>query len=119
MMPPKAYRWVGEMEEVAETFSTQVGFEKDIFHGIAEVFKVICGDTILGQERTERRQRGQTVDDVTGLMLEGMIARRKVSDESKREDPVTGGASGLEGGVLGLKVDEGQAKEKADQEAAV
>ncbi|EWC48142.1 hypothetical protein DRE_07781 [Drechslerella stenobrocha 248] len=76
-MPPKAYRWVGEMEEIAETFHREGGFDKTIYQGTAEVFRTINEDTELGRERSGMRNRGKTVEDVTQLLAEGMQHRRE------------------------------------------
>jgi len=59
-MPPKAYRWVREMEEIAQTHADEVGFKggsdgsKGVFGEIAEVYRSVAEDTVLGQEKTER-----------------------------------------------------------------
>ncbi|TAQ86040.1 hypothetical protein B7494_g5622 [Chlorociboria aeruginascens] len=65
-MPPKAYRWVAEMEEIARTHREEGAFEseKGVFGEVAAVYKAVANDTILGQEKTERRKRGLTIDDV-------------------------------------------------------
>lgn len=41
-MPPKAYRWVGEMNEIGRTFVTDGGFgeEGNIFRGVEETYRV-------------------------------------------------------------------------------
>lgn len=102
-MPPKAYRWVGEMEEIAETFHTEAGFDKDIYNGAAEVFRSINEDTELGREKSHMRNRGKTVEDVTGLLAEGMKRRVKRLAGS-------GGAAadgtGVEEAVKGLDIND-------------
>ncbi|KAH9838208.1 hypothetical protein Tdes44962_MAKER08212 [Teratosphaeria destructans] len=77
-MAPKAYRWVREMEEIAETFEADGGFESEesIFRPIAKVYELVANGTELGLEKTEERKRGKTTEDVALLMSEG-IARRK------------------------------------------
>ena len=77
-MPPKAYRWVREMEEIAETFEADGGFQEaeSIFRPIAQVYELVANGTELGKEVTEDRKRGKTVEDVALLMSEG-TARRK------------------------------------------
>lgn len=37
-MPPKAYRWVDEMKEIAETFHTEGGFGELSFRSITPLF---------------------------------------------------------------------------------
>jgi 3-hydroxyisobutyrate dehydrogenase-like beta-hydroxyacid dehydrogenase len=81
-MPPKAYRWVHEMEEIADTFETDGGFssQESIFRPIARVYDLVAHGTDLGNEITEDRKRGQTPADVALLMSEG-TARRKQKAE--------------------------------------
>jgi len=61
-MPPKAYRWVAEMEEMAKTLRDS-GLPDETFMGAARVYQMIA-DSPLGREVTERRERGQTVQDI-------------------------------------------------------
>jgi 3-hydroxyisobutyrate dehydrogenase-like beta-hydroxyacid dehydrogenase len=57
-MPPKAYRWVPEMEEIAKTFEG-VGMTPRILQGAADMFEYIA-DTPLGRESPEEaRERGR------------------------------------------------------------
>ncbi|OBT67529.1 hypothetical protein VE03_03715 [Pseudogymnoascus sp. 23342-1-I1] len=79
-VPPKAYRWVAEMEEIAATFSEEAGFEKDLFLGVAGVYKTMANDTVLGQEKTGYRNRGKTIEDVASAMNEGLQAKKKKSE---------------------------------------
>lgn len=81
-MPPKAYRWVREMEEIGETFATDGGFEgeENVFKGVSKTYDLVAYGTELGNEKTEGRRRGKTADDVAALMSEG-IDRRKVKTE--------------------------------------
>ncbi|EME49580.1 hypothetical protein DOTSEDRAFT_121211 [Dothistroma septosporum NZE10] len=81
-MPPKAYRWVNEMEQIAETFEADGGFSKDesIFRSIAQVYDLVANGTELGKETTEARHRGKTADDVAKIMAEG-TERRKVKTD--------------------------------------
>ncbi|KAK6355272.1 hypothetical protein TWF696_004385 [Orbilia brochopaga] len=117
-MPPKAYRWVGEMEEIADTFYTEGGFDRTIYAGTAEVFRTINEDTELGRERSWQRTRGKTVEDVTQLLAEGMRSRR---ERLSRAATAAGGALAprdekLEEAMRGFKIDEeetgGEAKGK-------
>lgn len=81
-MPPKAYRWVNEMEQIAETFEADGGFlgDESIFRSIAQVYELVANETELGEEVTEARQQGTTADDVARLMVEGN-ERRKVKKD--------------------------------------
>ncbi|KYG48241.1 hypothetical protein M433DRAFT_61469 [Acidomyces richmondensis BFW] len=81
-MPPKAYRWVKEMEEIADTFELDGGFkeEESIFRPIAQVYDLVAHGTDLGHEKTEDRKRGQTIQDVALLMSEGIAIRKGKAD---------------------------------------
>lgn len=81
-MPPKAYRWVNEMDEIAATFEADGGFrpEESPFRGIAKIYELVADGTDLGKEKTENRQRGKDAEDVAKLMLDG-TARRKEKTE--------------------------------------
>jgi hypothetical protein len=79
-MPPKAYRWVKEMEEIAQCHGDEGGFQGDgrgIFDGVAEVYRSVAEETVLGEEKTERRKRGLTVEDVAECIGEGLKNKRK------------------------------------------
>lgn len=81
-IPPKAHRWVREMEEIASTFSEEGGFGQELFLGVASVFRTMVEDTVLGDERPHDRDRGQTLDDVAQAMKEGMyIGQRDRTDD--------------------------------------
>ena len=79
-MPPKAYRWVREMEEISDTMAEEGGFEKDIFRGISEVYRAVAEDTELGEEKTESREKGKTAEEVARLMTDG-LKRKKIKRE--------------------------------------
>ncbi|KAI9817880.1 MAG: hypothetical protein M1827_000999 [Pycnora praestabilis] len=79
-MPPKAYRWIREMEEIADTLHEEGGFARDMFQGVSDVYRVVADDSELGKERTENRVRGKTAEDVARAMSEG-IDRKKVKTE--------------------------------------
>ena len=53
-MPPKAYRWVGEMQRIADTLNEEGGCERDTFVGASEVYRFVAENTGLGSEKTER-----------------------------------------------------------------
>jgi 3-hydroxyisobutyrate dehydrogenase-like beta-hydroxyacid dehydrogenase len=61
-MPPKAYRWVPEMNQIAKTFEG-VGMTPRIFQGEADMFEMIAA-TALGKETPENRDRERTGKDV-------------------------------------------------------
>lgn len=90
-IPPKAYRWVREMEEVADTFSEEGGFEDTLFMGVARVYKTMAEDTVLGDERQGDRDRGQTLDDVAEAMKEGLyIGQRDGTVEGPGRNHIEG-----------------------------
>ncbi|QIW98246.1 hypothetical protein AMS68_003764 [Peltaster fructicola] len=76
-MPPKAYRWVQEMLEIAETFELDGHFSKEenIFRPISELYTLVAHGTELGNEQTDNRQRGKTSKDVATLMTQGIDQR--------------------------------------------
>jgi len=65
-MGPKAYRWVGEMEEIARTVA-DVGLDPKIYLGAADIFRLVAA-TALGQETPEERSVGFTADEVAELV---------------------------------------------------
>lgn len=70
-MPPKAYRWVGEMEEISQTFGAE-GFDPQMFLGAAETYRWIAEDTELGKEIVEHRQKGKDLQDVCHWIVEAL-----------------------------------------------
>jgi len=70
-LPPKAYRWVPEMYEIARTFEG-VGMTPRIFQGEADMFEMIAA-TALGKETPENRDRNRTGKDV----IQQLAADRK------------------------------------------
>lgn len=82
-MAPKAYRWVDEMRQIGETFKGVSGLKmgNEVYGGIAEVYKFVAEDTVLGEEKTNKRKRGTTAEDVAAAMAEGVDKKLK-----KKED---------------------------------
>ena len=80
-MPPKAYRWVREMEEVARTFAEDGGFaahpSSSMFGAAAEVYRAVAEDTALGRERVGARKRGLDPEDVAQAVAEGLREKRR------------------------------------------
>jgi hypothetical protein len=76
-MPPKAYRWVREMEEIAATYAEEGGFERALFEGVAGVYRAVAEDAVLGKEKAGDRKRGRTVEDVAAAIGEGLEVKRK------------------------------------------
>lgn len=86
-IPPKAYRWVREMEEIADTFSEEGGFEEQLFLGVAQVYKTMAEDTVLGDERFGDRERGTTLDDLAEAMKEGLFITQGDGAADDGNDP--------------------------------
>ncbi|QSZ32115.1 hypothetical protein DSL72_001684 [Monilinia vaccinii-corymbosi] len=79
-MPPKAYRWIREMEEIGMCHG-ETGFSggekgKGLFEEIADVYRIVANETVLGEEKTEKRKRGTTMEDVAQCMSEGLASKR-------------------------------------------
>ncbi|ETS76900.1 hypothetical protein PFICI_10774 [Pestalotiopsis fici W106-1] len=75
-MPHTAYRWYFEMLEMSETAAEYGGFDKTLFEGVAECYRLVSEDTILGSELPDARVRGKTVEDVVALISEGIDAKK-------------------------------------------
>jgi 3-hydroxyisobutyrate dehydrogenase-like beta-hydroxyacid dehydrogenase len=64
VMPPKAYRWVPEMQEIAKTFG-ELGLTRRMFEGATDVYAMVA-ETPLGKESPEQaRKKGRNGLDVT------------------------------------------------------
>jgi 3-hydroxyisobutyrate dehydrogenase-like beta-hydroxyacid dehydrogenase len=70
-MTPKAHRWVGEMEEIAETFK-ELGLTERIFYGAADVYRLVK-DTSLGKETPEERDRDRKLKDIITTLSDETI----------------------------------------------
>jgi 3-hydroxyisobutyrate dehydrogenase-like beta-hydroxyacid dehydrogenase len=69
-MPPKAYRWVPEMQEIAKTFG-ELGMTRRIFEGATDVYSMIAA-TPLGKESPEQaRKAARNGLDVTREIADG------------------------------------------------
>ncbi|MGH2507591.1 MAG: DUF1932 domain-containing protein, partial [Ktedonobacteraceae bacterium] len=78
-MPPKAYRWVGEMQEIAQTFA-DLGLPSQIPEGAASLYHLIEG-TILGAEIPEQRRHGQTLEEVVSILATA-LAEHAAKDQT-------------------------------------
>ena len=72
---PKAYRWVGEMEEIADTFAA-VGLTPDIFRGVADIYRFVEA-TPLGRETPENRSLANNAGDVSSILAAALPAAAK------------------------------------------
>ncbi len=69
-MPPKAYRWVPEMQEIAKTFG-ELGLTRRIFEGATDMYALVAA-TPLGKESPEQaRKKGRSGLDVTRELADG------------------------------------------------
>jgi 3-hydroxyisobutyrate dehydrogenase-like beta-hydroxyacid dehydrogenase len=69
-MPPKAYRWVGEMEEIARTLA-DVGLPPQMLEGAAALYRLV-GQIELGTEIPEERHLGQTLEEVITILADAL-----------------------------------------------
>lgn len=69
-MPPKAYRWVPEMQEIAKTFG-ELGMTRRIFEGATDMYAMVAA-TPLGKESPEQaRKAARSGLDVTREIADG------------------------------------------------
>ena len=68
-LPGKAFRWVGEMEEIAATFES-VGVTGGFHHGAAEIFRIVAASP-LGDERPETVDRNRTLWETVEVFAAG------------------------------------------------
>ncbi|MEH1889312.1 MAG: DUF1932 domain-containing protein [Nostoc sp.] len=71
-MTPKAHRWVGEMEEIAETFK-ELGLTERIFYGAADVYRLVK-ETSLGKETPEERDRDRSLNEIITILSNEAIS---------------------------------------------
>ncbi|MDP8921483.1 MAG: DUF1932 domain-containing protein [Chloroflexota bacterium] len=71
-MPPKAHRWIGEMEEIAATFEA-VGLTPRILLGAADMYRWIA-ETELGHETPEGRDKDRDLDATIAALAEDVGA---------------------------------------------
>ncbi len=72
-MPPKAKRWIGEMEEISATFE-HVGLTPKILAGAADMYRLV-GETRLAELPPESREQFPTLAELIA-MLAGQIKPR-------------------------------------------
>lgn len=65
----KSYRWSKEMDEIEETFANEGEWDRDLFSGVSNVFKVVAQETELDVEMKE------DVGDITQEICAGMRRR--------------------------------------------
>ena len=68
-LPGKAFRWVGEMEEIAATFES-VDVTGNFHHGAAEIFRMVANSP-LGDERPETIDPDRTLQETVEVFAAG------------------------------------------------
>ena len=71
-MPPKARRWIGEMEEISATFA-HVGLTPNILTGAADMYRFI-GDTHLADLPPEARDEFPTLAELIEILAKNLKA---------------------------------------------
>ncbi|OLN85462.1 hypothetical protein CCHL11_08083 [Colletotrichum chlorophyti] len=81
LVPPKSYRWVREMEDISATHRAAGGFENDndVFLGMAELYRTMADDSVLGAEKVGDRSRGTTIDDLATVLAEALASKKNRS----------------------------------------
>jgi 3-hydroxyisobutyrate dehydrogenase-like beta-hydroxyacid dehydrogenase len=69
-MPPKAYRWVPEMLEIAKTFEG-VGLTPRILEGAADMFEYIAATPLGAESPEDARARGRTGREIIEALADG------------------------------------------------
>jgi L-threonate 2-dehydrogenase len=69
-IPPKALRWIPEMEEIAATFQS-VGLTPRMLEGAADMYRLMQSSP-LGAETPDNRTRGTDLPDVVKVMAEAL-----------------------------------------------
>ena len=69
-MPPKARRWIGEMEEIAATFA-HVGLTPNILTGAADMYRFV-GGTHLAELSPEAREAFPTLTELIETLAENL-----------------------------------------------
>ena len=71
VMPPKAYRWVPEMLEIARTFEA-AGMTPRMFQGAADMYEFVAA-TALGKETPENRDKSRGGKDVVRSLADERV----------------------------------------------
>jgi hypothetical protein len=69
-MPPKAYRFVAEMEEIAATLAA-VGLSPKFHEGAADIYSLVAS-TSLGEETVEARSKGETIEEIAAILADAL-----------------------------------------------
>jgi 3-hydroxyisobutyrate dehydrogenase-like beta-hydroxyacid dehydrogenase len=85
IMPPKAYRWVGEMEEIAATFA-DLGMTPDILNGAADIYRMVA-DTPIGKESPEQRDPNRDMYGVIAALADAVGGRNANAETPAIHNP--------------------------------
>jgi 3-hydroxyisobutyrate dehydrogenase-like beta-hydroxyacid dehydrogenase len=77
-MCPKAYRWVGEMEEISKTH-VDGGLPGEMFIGAANIYAAVEASP-LGAEIVEDRKLGKTAGEVAQILADHVSSRGKAAE---------------------------------------
>ena len=72
-MPPKARRWIGEMEEISATFA-HVGLTPNILTGAADMYRFV-GDTHLADLPPEARDEFPTLAELIEILAKNLKSK--------------------------------------------
>jgi 3-hydroxyisobutyrate dehydrogenase-like beta-hydroxyacid dehydrogenase len=72
-MPPKAHRWVSEMEEIAQAFA-DLGMTPRLFEGVADMYRLVA-ETPIGRETPEERDTSRDANGVFAAVAEALKSR--------------------------------------------
>lgn len=82
IMPPKAYRWVGEMEEIAACFE-DLGLTPRMLLGAADMYRFVAA-TPIGKETPETRDRSRDLYGVVAALSDALTAQPRPDRELPR-----------------------------------
>ena len=77
-LPSKAFRWIGEMEEIAATFD-DAGVTPFFHKGAVEMYRLMS-DTPFANETPETIDRSRTLDDTIAALADLLVAPAPASD---------------------------------------
>ncbi len=73
-MPPKAKRWIGEMEEISDTFA-HVGLTPNILTGAADMYRLVS-ETPLADLSPEEREQFPSLDGLISVLAKQIQKNR-------------------------------------------
>lgn len=74
VMPTKAHRWIGEMEEIAQTFA-DAGLTPKFHQAAADIYRFVAA-TPLAEETPETRDRDRTLAQVIDVLAASLKAQQ-------------------------------------------